>query len=248
VEVAEYARIAAVEDGHWWYRNTRALMADLLGPWLGAGQTILDAGCGPGGNGAWLAAHGTVVAVDLAPEALAFVHERRHALDPVRATVTQLPLASQSIDVATAVTVLYAVDDDAAAARELARVLRPGGALLLVEPALPKLQRAHDRVVGGLRRYRRAGLTAILEGAGLQVRRATYAYSFLVAPAALLALADRARPRPPRSAGSDVDRRALDPVFGRLAAAERTHIARGGRVPFGTSVIVVATRRDRRAG
>jgi hypothetical protein len=55
VEHGEYARIAAAEDDHWWYRNTRRLMADLLDPWLARDQRILDAGCGPGGNGSWLA-------------------------------------------------------------------------------------------------------------------------------------------------------------------------------------------------
>ena len=63
MEVEEYARIAAAEDDHWWYRNTRALMADLLAPWLGTGQRILDAGCGPGGNGAWLALWGGSIAI-----------------------------------------------------------------------------------------------------------------------------------------------------------------------------------------
>ena len=70
MEVEEYARIAAAEDDHWWYRNTRALMAELLQPWLGTDQRILDAGCGPGGNGAWLGSHGRVIGVDLAREAL----------------------------------------------------------------------------------------------------------------------------------------------------------------------------------
>ena len=58
METEEYARIAAVEDDHWWYRNTRALVGEMLAPWLGRDQRTLDAGCGPGGNGAWLAAHG----------------------------------------------------------------------------------------------------------------------------------------------------------------------------------------------
>ena len=41
MEVEEYARIAAAEDDHWWYRNTRGVIADLLDPWLATGQTIL---------------------------------------------------------------------------------------------------------------------------------------------------------------------------------------------------------------
>ena len=242
METEEYARIAAVEDEHWWYRNMRALMSDLLAPFLGSDQTVLDAGCGPGGNGAWLGQHGFVTGADLAIEALELVRDRRPGVAPVRADVTRLPYSGESFDLAVEVTVLCNVPDHSAAARELARILRPGGALLLVEPAFPMLRRAHDRTVHTIRRYRRAGLVGLAESAGLTVRRATYAYSFLTPPAAALALADRVRPRPLESAGSDVQRRTLDRVFGPLAHAERRRIARGRDVPVGTSVIVLATR------
>jgi len=241
VELDEYARIAAVEDDHWWYRNTRAVMADLLDPWLGEHQTILDAGCGPGGNGAWLARHGQVAALDLAPEGLRFVRDRRPELDPVRGSVTALPFPDRRFDLAVAVTVVYSVPRDDLAVAELARVLRPGGALLLVEPAFRALRRAHDKTVASVHRYRRRDLAALAVAAGLTVQRATYAYSFLTPPAAVLSLTDRLRPRTVGTAGSDVDRRWLDPVFEPLARLERRRL-RHHDVPFGTSAIVVATR------
>jgi SAM-dependent methyltransferase len=248
VEVEEYARIAAVEDGHWWYRNTRALVADLLADHLRTDggvadrhRRVLDAGCGPGGNGAWLAEQGQVVGVDRSPDALAFVHERRPDTRPVLADLTALPCASGSFDIAVAVTVLYAVDDDDAAVRELARVLRPGGALVLVEPAFESLRRGHDAVVHGRRRYRRDRLRALAHHAGLRVERATYAYGFLAPPAAALGALDRVRHRAAPPDESDVDRRALDPVFARLAAQERRWLAHHD-LPVGTSVLVRATR------
>ncbi len=256
MEVEEYARIAAVEDAHWWYRNTRALVADLLADRLrGTGPLrILDAGCGPGGNGAWLAEHGAVVGVDLSPDALAFVRARRPGTRPVRGSVTELPLATASVDVAIAVTVLYAVDDDVAAVHELARVLRPGGAVVLVEPAFDSLRRGHDDVVHGKRRYRRGRLRALVEAAGLRTERATYAYSFLAPPAAALGTLDRLR-RPSHGAAgspdapdapdapdeSDVDRRALDRVFAPLAAQERRWLAHHD-VAVGTSLFLLATK------
>ncbi|MFI5046683.1 MAG: class I SAM-dependent methyltransferase [Acidimicrobiia bacterium] len=245
MEVEEYARIAAVEDDHWWYRTTRGIVADLLATHVDSagGDTlrILDAGCGPGGNGAWLAAHGTVIGVDRSPDALRFVHERRPALRPVRADVAALPLGDATIDVAIAITVLYAVPDDRAAIAELTRVLAPGGALVVVEPAFPSLRRAHDATVHGQRRYRRRPLSDLLTAAGLHVLRATYAYSFLTPAAAALAAADRVRSGHSAATASDVERRTLDRVFAPLAAAERrllTHVD----VPVGTSVAVLATR------
>jgi SAM-dependent methyltransferase len=241
VEVEEYARIAAVEDDHWWYRNTRALAADLLAPWLHRTELLLDAGCGPGGNGAWLAEHGTVVGVDLATDALEYVSARRPDTVPVRASVEALPFADARYDIVVGLTVLYTVPDDAVAVRELARVTRPGGALLLVEPAFAAFGRAHDATVHGRRRYRRTELAELLTGAGCTVQRCTYAYSFLAPPAATLGAVDRLRRRRDEPAGSDVDKRALDRVFAPLAARERRWLAHHD-LPVGTSVVVLATR------
>jgi len=241
MEVEEYARIAAAEDDHWWYRNTRALMAELLRPWLATGQRILDAGCGPGGNGAWLRSHGQLVGVDVAREALEFVRARRPETAPVCASAERLPFEDASFDVAVGITLLYTVNDDVAALAELARVLRAGGAVLLLEPAFDSLRRAHDVTVHGRRRYRRHELADIAMRSGLRVRRATYAYSFLAPPAAVLAVLERRGTQPPQETGSDVDRRALDQVFAPLARAERRWLNQHD-VPVGTSVVVVATR------
>jgi len=241
MEVEEYARVAAAEDDHWWYRNTRALMSDLLRPWLAHDQRILDAGCGPGGNGAWLRSHGRVVGVDVAHEALEFVRTRRPETVPVRASAQRLPFEDGVFDVVLGITLLYTLQDDVAALTELVRVLRPGGALLLLEPAFESLRRGHDVTVHGLRRYRRHELAGLAIRSGLRVRRATYAYSFLAPPAAVLAALERRGTRPPQDAGSDVERRALDPVFAPLARTERRWLTRHD-VPVGTSVVVLATR------
>lgn len=241
MEPEEYARIAAAEDDHWWYRNTRAVMRDLLHPFLGTDQRILDAGCGPGGNGAWLARHGRVVGADISPDGLAFVRARRPEIEPVRASITHLPFPSAAFDVVVAITVVTCVDDDTRALHELVRVVRPGGALLVMEPAFPWLRRAHDKTVHSLHRYRRRELAERCAAAGLDVRRSTYVYSFLVPPAAALALAERVRPHTPATAGSDVERRALDGVFAWLAARERRWL-RGHDLPLGTTVAVLGVR------
>jgi SAM-dependent methyltransferase len=248
VEVEEYARIAAAEDDHWWYRNTRALASDLLQPWLATGtpdrRRILDAGCGPGGNGAWLADHGTLVGVDVSADALAFVHERRRSTLPVRGSLVALPFPDGRFDVVLAITVLYTVDDDRTTLDELARVLAPGGVLVVLEPAFDALRREHDVAVHGRRRYRRAVLSERVRDSGLTVQRATYAYSFLAPPAAVLAAWERLRAPAVADAShppaSDVERRTLDRAFAPLAQVERRYLARHD-VAFGTTVIVVAT-------
>ena len=165
---------------------------------------------------------------------------------PVRASLEALPFANASFDVVVGITVLYTVGDDQAALGELARVLAPGGALLLVEPAFEALRREHDVTVHGLRRYRRGELAELVRADNLVVQRATYAYSFLAPPAAVLGGLERMRKRPatgpatPTPTASDLERHSLDRAFEPLARAERRVLAHRD-VPFGTSVIVVAT-------
>ena len=92
-----------------------------------APSNLLDAGCGPGGNGAWLAEHGDVVGVDLVRPrpwrscAHAVARPDAGAGEPRSAAVRRREPTTRS----SALTVLYCVPDDATAVRELARVTRP---------------------------------------------------------------------------------------------------------------------------
>jgi SAM-dependent methyltransferase len=202
-------------------------------------MAIVDLGCGPGGNGAWLAEHGHVIGIDRSATAVALCARRHPTTDPVRADAVALPLGDATIDLVVAITVLYAVDDDARAMAEIARILRPSGAAVLVEPAHPWLGRGHDRVVGGRRRYRRGELASRATAAGLDVRRATDLHASLVAPAAALAAIDRAR-RARADDRSDLTRGRSRALAG-LAALERRWTARWD-LPLGTSTAVVAVR------
>ena len=239
VEHEEYRRIAAAEDSHWWYRATRSLIGQMLEPWLRPGIRVLDAGCGPGGNSAWLGEYGTVTGVDAAPEAVRLAQERHPEMEVSLDDVTALPFGDASFDVVMATTVLYVVEDDATAVREMARVAASGAPVLLIEPANPRLRRGHDEVVMTRRRYRLADLEALARGAGLELRRSTYANSFLVPPAAALAAAHRLGSG--GASSSDLERDRMGRLFEPLARAERRVISRR-RVPFGLSAVVLAEK------
>jgi SAM-dependent methyltransferase len=153
----------------------------------------------------------------------------------VRGDVQHLPFSSTCFDAVVAITVLYTVVDDARAVRELARVLRPGGAVVMVEPAFESLRRSHDATVHGRRRYRTHDLERLAADAGLTPWRSTYAFSFL-APAAYALARGSSDERP-----SDIERRSLDRVFAPLAKAERRVLARRD-LPVGTSALLLALK------
>ncbi len=85
-------------------------------------------------------------------------------------------------DCAVLVNVLEHIADDAAALRELHRILRPGGALLLFVPAMPFLFSRLDAFYGHFRRYRRGDLVGIVRAAGFEVTDARYLDMLGVAP------------------------------------------------------------------
>ncbi len=247
MDSSEYHRIAQAEDHHWWYVSTRRLLRELLVETLQPGIVSLDVGAGPGGNGAWLAQYGPVIALDYEPIALEYVRTRRPELVPLQASAVALPIADHSVDLVLALTVLYHVDDDCTAVNEFARVLRPGGRVLFIEPAFNVLHREHDVLTHGIRRYRTGDLERLAVNAGLQVTRSTYAKSFLFPPAAVIAGSQRIVKRkrasqPPRS---DLEARRADriatPIMRKLAELEH-HILRRINLPFGTSAVVVAQR------
>src|SRR5436190_12114389 len=199
MNAAEYEAMFRVEDHLWWYTGMRRIAAQILGERLdGAGRrlAILDAGCGTGGNLAWLARYGKAYGVDLSPLAVRFCAER-HQTTVSRASVLDLPYPDRTFDLVTSFDVIYhlGVRDDVAALAEMRRVLRPGGWTYVRVPALEPLRSEHDAAVHTRQRYDLAELTDKARRAGLEVVRATYANTLLLPIAATSRLLARLRRR-----------------------------------------------------
>ena len=241
---AEYRRMYEAEEAQWWYAGQRAIATALLEPALGhpapARPRLLDAGCGTGFNLLALSRLGRAVGIDLAPEAIAFCRER--GVSAVRASLAALPFPDAAFDAVTSFDVIYHawVTDDRAAVAEMARVVRPGGVLLVRVPALRALWGAHDAEVLSRHRYNRRELVALLAGCGLRVERATYCNSILFP----LLFARRTLDRLLGREGSDVGflPAPLEWAFRRALLAEAALVKRGLSFPVGASVVALARK------
>lgn len=130
----DYEYLYQLEETFWWFAGMRAITAVLLDPYLSTSQdrTILDAGCGTGGNLEWLqryAGNGRVVGLDYVHTALQFCQQQgQRAL--VQASATDLPFADASFDLVTSFDVLVQIPGagaDEQAMREMYRVLKQIG-------------------------------------------------------------------------------------------------------------------------
>lgn len=158
------------------------VIRDLLGPVQGL--RILDVGCGDGTLAASLSLAGAhVIGLDSDREMLDAARARiaKGGLDValVWGDANALPLADASFDAVVAVTVLCFIEDDARVVSEMARVLRPGGRLVLGELGKWSLWSAKRRLQGWLgsptwsavRFGTVRELEALLTGSGLRIEK-----------------------------------------------------------------------------
>jgi ubiquinone/menaquinone biosynthesis C-methylase UbiE len=129
------------------------LLFELVSPV--AGKTLLDVGCGDGELGSELARHGAIVTgLDTDPAMIAAAR-RRIEMTPmlmrlVEGQVESLPFEDGAFDLVVAVTVLCFVHDAKQAIAEMARVLKPGGRLVIGELGRWSLWSAYRRLRGWL--------------------------------------------------------------------------------------------------
>ncbi len=226
------------QPDYWWYRARSDLLQVALGPFLGDPEQVLDVGSADGPSVGWMRGRGLRVAVDVDPRGLS-------AHGGVCGSALALPFAAETFEVVGAFDVVEHCEPEALAMAELARVLMPGGRLLMSVPAYQWAWSDHDVRAGHYRRYTRPRVLAAVEEAGLEVRRATYAFSavfpFFVAERVVRRM--RGRMRRPASGLTPVPG-ALDRVLMALAGLDG-RVLRRFDLPFGSSVFVAAVKPDR---
>lgn len=242
-----YAIMYEVEQSHWWYVGRRRIIKSFVEEAL-AGldmperrARMLDVGCGTGGNLELLSRFGDTEGVDISEDALAFCRTRGLA-KVRRGAAEQLPYEDCSFDLVTALDVIEHLDDDTAGLREMRRVLRPGGRVLLFVPAFMFLWGVQDDVSHHRRRYRLPQLRSVVQAAGFEVERMSYANITFFAPILLGRGLMRVTGMRPASE-NNINVSALNGILGRVFGAESFWLRRAN-LPFGVSALCLARRVD----
>jgi SAM-dependent methyltransferase len=233
---------ASIEQAdYWWYGVRSSLLETVLGPYVGDPGRVLDVGSADGPSVGWLRNRGHRIALDMDPR----------GLEPgdVCGSAMALPFADASFDVVGAFDVIEHCVSESSALQEVARVLAPGGHLLMSVPAYQWAWTEFDEENGHYRPYTRKRIVAALELAGFEVLRATYAFTSTFP----LFAAERGLRRLRRALRGGVAVEPADVVSlpATTAAMDRVLTALGridhrllGRrdLPFGSSVVVAARK------
>lgn len=223
------------QPDYWWYRARSELLRTIVEPFIGDPATVLDVGSADGPSVGWMRQRGHRVALDLDFEAL--------TPGDVCASALDMPFGDQSFDLVAAFDVLEHCEPESRAVEEIARVLRPGGRLLIAVPAYQWAWTTFDRDIGHHRRYTRKRLVRALEAAGLEVQRSTYMFAGTLPMFTAERLVRKARPEPtePDTGLPQISSTAERILMG-LCNVDR-RILRKRDLPFGSSVVAVATKR-----
>lgn len=180
MEKIEYRNIYNLEKYHWWFVGRLKILNDNL-PADGASLKLLDVGCGTGLVAVELSKRGyDVYGMDIMNAALKYCKLRK-LNKLVKGDVLNLPFKKESFDIITCLDVLYhqKVSDDNIALKEVLRVLKPGGKLIITSCACKLLSGRHDKLVHTRERYNLKELCAKLEKCGFEIEKASYFHTFL---------------------------------------------------------------------
>ncbi len=211
-------------------RYYRQWLVGLAAPYLGSDP--IEIGSGIGDYAEELALGRTTYTATEADASRLAVLQRRFADHPV-VRVRQLSLPTSETAAHSGLVmfnVLEHIEDDVAALRSAAGLVRPGGAVVVFVPAFNGAMSRFDRLIGHYRRYTRRTLRNALVAAGLTVERLHYVNSVGLISWFLLMRCARMIPRD-GAALRWYDRTVIRSV----AWSERRF-----RPPFGQSVFAVA--------
>jgi SAM-dependent methyltransferase len=188
-----YDELRRIEDVHWWLTTRRRILLQFLRSTLAmlpSPSIVLDCGSGTGSLSRYVGAEARLVGLDVSVKG---IEESNTGGRFVCASVEQLPFTSGSFDVVCAFDLLEHLDDDVEVLRNIGRILKSKGYLLVSVPAYRLLWGELDEVAHHKRRYTLRELSRKLISSDFVLERATYFNSFLFPLVLIVRLTERLR-------------------------------------------------------
>ena len=177
----EYKRHYDLEKDYWWFVGLRKMVVNLLSNEIKTNSIgkMLDVGCGTGAlmddmkdnaQDLW--------GIDINAQAIEFCKQRGHE-NLIQVDASGIPFPDEEFDTVTAIGIIEHIEDDKGFVKELARVTKTGGKLILVSSSFQFLWSMHDVANEHKKRYFLRELDAIMKEQGFQKLRSSHFNFFL---------------------------------------------------------------------
>ena len=185
MEKKEYEKLYGLENSYWWFKARRRLVERTVKSYsehIDGDIKILDVGCGTGGVLSMLSRYGNSFGVDVSPEAINYCKKRK--LNNIKiGTAEKLPFPDNTFSIVVCLDVLYhkGIKNDTTALKEIHRVLRRDGVLILTDSANKTLWSRHDISAHARTRYSKNEINDKLTKCGFIILKLSY-YNFFLFP------------------------------------------------------------------
>lgn len=242
MDLESHEKRIANEDVHWWFVSRRKIIKTILAKYFDdrPENTILEVGCGSGGNLKMLSAFGDLVALELHDKA----RERANSRNICKVKKGRLPEDipfDSGFDLICILDVLEHIENDLGALQSLQSMLNKNGKLLITVPAYKFLWSNHDTACHHKRRYFKRQLSRLVIKSGLSIQYRTYFNTFLFPGIATLRLLNKLLKK---NQGSDVvlPPKFLNDFLATIFSSETIFLPRLG-FPFGLSILIIADKK-----
>jgi len=240
----EIQRISEFEEDYWWFIGRKKIIQTIIKNELNTNESlkILDVGCGTGGTTSELKKLGEVYGIDFSFSALQFSTKR--GLQVLKGAVNKLPFLDDTFDMITMFDALEHIEDDFLVVKELSRIIKKTGMIVITVPAYQFLWSDHDVTVSHYRRYNSKSISDVVTKGGLSIFRMSYFITIPFVPIALFRLFSKLKTKKPKSDLAVVRfPKIIDKIFRNILFFE-SKLLQKIDLPFGLSIICVAKIKD----
>lgn len=184
MDKAYYKSYFDYERNHWWFKARSEILQSYVSKHIGQGKKlkILNAGIATGATTTMLQTIGEVTSLEYEQECIDYIKDKVD-FEVIQGSILELPFAENEFDLVCAFDVIEHVEDDKLAVKEMARVCKPGGSIMVTVPAFMSLWSEHDEINHHYRRYTRTELLNTFKTTSTgSVKFSSYFNTILFAP------------------------------------------------------------------
>ncbi len=190
MEKNEYRIMHDIERTYWWFRGKQFLIDVFLKRYLSESKDnkLLDIGCGTGIILELMKKHGSGYGIELSALGIKMLKQKNLNLLVQSDANRPMPFKDDVFSAITCLDVLEHLDSDFELLKEMVRICKPGGVIVITVPAMRFLWSIHDEALHHKRRYTKKQLLNRIGALNCTVVKSSYFNSCLFFPIAFVRL------------------------------------------------------------